>query len=60
MNLIQKLANVMGFLKVGKVTLLGEYQGRRGVDELKVIFPNGDYDWFTKHLRISRKLLEKK
>ena len=60
MSLIHKLANVMGFLKVGKVTLLGEYQGRRSPDELKAVFPNGDYDWFTKHLRISRNLLEKR
>jgi hypothetical protein len=56
MRLIQTLANVMGFLKVGKVTILGEYQGRGGAEELKLMFPNGDYDWFTKHLRISRKL----
>jgi hypothetical protein len=50
---------VIGFLKVGKVTLMGEYQGRKASDELKVIFPNGDYDWFTKHLKISRNLLKK-
>jgi hypothetical protein len=56
-SLIHKLANVMGFLKVGKAILLGEYQGRRSPDELKAIFPNGDYDWFTKHLRISRNLI---
>jgi hypothetical protein len=58
MRLIQTLANVMGFLKVGKVIILGEYQGRRGPDELEVIFPNGDYDWFIKHLKISRNLLK--
>jgi len=56
-RLIGNLAAVFGFIKVGKVTILGEYQGRRDHDELKVIFPNGDYDWFTKHLRISRNLL---
>jgi hypothetical protein len=56
MSLIHTLANVMGFLKVGKVTLLGEYQGRKGPDELKAIFPNGDYDWFTKQLKISRNI----
>lgn len=50
------LAAVFGFVKVGKVTILGEYQGKKGLDELKVIFPNGDFDWFTKHLRISRAL----
>jgi len=55
-RLVQLLANVMGFLKVGKVTILGEYQGRRSPGELKVIFPNGDYEWFMKHLTISRKL----
>lgn len=56
-RLIENLAAVFGFIKVGKVTILGEYQGRRGHDELKVIFPNGDYDWFIKHLRISKMLL---
>lgn len=55
-RLIMNLAAVFGFVKVGKVTILGEYQGRRGSNELKVTFPNGDYDWFTKHLRISRML----
>jgi hypothetical protein len=57
-HLIQNLAAVLGIIKVGKVAILGEYQGRRGNNELKVIFPNGDYDWFTKHLRISRNLLD--
>jgi hypothetical protein len=58
LSFTQKLANVLGFLKIGKVTVLGEYQGRGDPDELKVIFPNGDYDWFAKHLKISRQLRE--
>lgn len=60
MRLLHLLTNVLGFLKVGKVTMIGEYQGRRTHDELKLIFPNGDYEWFTKHLTISRKLRELK
>lgn len=52
MRLLHFLTNALGFFKVGKVTMLEEYPERISHDELKMIFSNGNYEWFMKHLAI--------
>ncbi|ACJ15948.1 hypothetical protein, conserved [Thermococcus onnurineus NA1] len=59
-TLIFNLAAVFGVVEVNGVTIFGEFGGKRGLNELKVIFPeqNRTYHEFMFHLKLCRRLIE--
>ncbi len=59
-TLIFNLAAVFGVIEVSGVLVYGEFGGKRGLNELKLIFPgeSRSYNEFEFHLKLSRKLIE--
>lgn len=59
-TLIFNLAAVFGVIEVNGVLVYGEFGGKRGLNELKLIFPRESriYNEFEFHLKLSRKLME--
>ncbi|WP_456396272.1 PIN domain-containing protein [Thermococcus sp.] len=59
-TLIFNLAAVFGVIEVSGVLVYGEFGGKRGLNELKLIFPRESriYNEFEFHLKLSRRLME--
>ncbi len=59
-TLIFNLAAVFGVIEVNGITVFGEFGGKQGLNELKLVFPteNRAYHEFEFHLKLSRKLTE--
>ncbi len=59
-TLLFNLAAVFGVIEVNGILIFGEFGGKRGLNELKVVFPaeNRTYHEFIFHLKLSRKLME--
>ncbi|ANF23176.1 PIN domain-containing protein [Thermococcus piezophilus] len=59
-TLIFNLAAVFGVIEVNGVIVFGEFGGKRGLNELKVLFPeeNRIYHEFMFHLKLCRRLME--
>ncbi|ASJ08989.1 hypothetical protein A3L11_07015 [Thermococcus siculi] len=59
-TLLFNLAAVFGVIEVNGITIFGEFGGKQGLNELKLVFPveNRVYHEFGFHLRLSRKLME--
>ncbi|WP_394335164.1 PIN domain-containing protein [Thermococcus sp. 5-4] len=58
-TLLFNLAAVFGVIEVNGITIFGEFGGKGGLNELKLIFPteNRAYHEFEFHLKLSRKLM---
>ncbi|WP_167714577.1 PIN domain-containing protein [Thermococcus sp. ES12] len=59
-TLLFNLAAVFGVIEVNGITVFGEFGGKQGLNELKLVFPaeNRAYHEFEFHLKLSRKLME--
>ena len=59
-TLLFNLAAVFGVIETNRILIFGEFGGKQGLNELKVIFPaeNRTYHEFEFHLKLSRKLME--
>ncbi len=59
-TLLFNLAAVFGVIEVNRILIFGEFGGKGGLNELKLVFPaeNRTYHDFIFHLRLSRKLME--
>jgi len=58
LELIRLTACTLGFLKVNNVAIIGEYGGKRSLDELRVTFPGARGDEFIRDLMMSRELVK--
>ncbi len=58
-TLLFNLAAVFGVIEVNRILIFGEFGGKQGLNELKVVFPadNRAYHEFMFHLKLSRKLM---
>lgn len=58
-TLLFNLAAVFGVIEVNGITVFGEFGGKQGLNELKLVFPTEDriYHEFEFHLKLSRKLM---
>ncbi len=59
-TLLFNLAAVFGVIEVNGIKVFGEFGGKGGLNELKLVFPeeNRLYHEFGFHLRLSRKLVD--
>ncbi|MCD6372779.1 MAG: hypothetical protein J7L37_04440 [Thermococcus sp.] len=59
-TLLFNLAAVFGVMEVNGITIFGEFGGKQGLNELKLVFPARGrlYNEFEFHLKLSRKLME--
>jgi len=59
-TLLFNLAAVFGVIELNGILIFGEFGGKMGLDELKVVFEREDrvYNEFMFHLKLSRKLME--
>ncbi|WP_297419672.1 PIN domain-containing protein [Thermococcus sp.] len=59
-TLLFNLASVLGVIEVNGILVFGEFGGKEGLNELKLLFPeeNRTYHEFGFHLKLSRKLME--
>ncbi|ASJ06921.1 PIN domain-containing protein [Thermococcus pacificus] len=59
-TLLFNLAAVFGVIEVNGILIFGEFRGKQGLNELKVVFPaeSRTYHEFEFHLKLSRKLME--
>ncbi len=59
-TLLFNLAAVFGVIDVNGILIYGEFGGKRGLNELKLIFPheNRIYNEFEFHLKLCRRLME--
>ena len=59
-TLLFNLAAVFGVIEINRTLIFGEFGGKGGLNELKVVFPaeNRTYHEFKFHLKLSRKLME--
>ncbi|MGD2200493.1 MAG: hypothetical protein PVJ38_02535 [Candidatus Bathyarchaeota archaeon] len=57
-DLVALVSGVMGFMKLNNVTIIGEYRGKMGLDELKIEYPGSGAEAFRRDLEVCRRLLK--